>query len=231
VAPTDVAGNLGLTVDTGDRVGVMKRGQDAWFGDAVTAGAPVPMEQLNSAYELEVQLEKMRAQAEAERLAAAQAPVVGRPGFGQSASPAREVTPGLANVPLGALVHMVGVYEGARSAGAGARGGRFAGPVQVIVRSSPKPVVLVLASYESVNWRVVNMGGRIAAVLLSGYHPSEVSGIGDATVLRIGSAYAYAPGSPEYQRLRQAVMQYTGPMEIRSFQGRYTGSDFVVGGS
>jgi len=230
VAPTDVPGNLGLTVDIGDRVGVMKRGQEAWFGDAVIVGDAAPMEQLNSAYELEVQLEKVRAQAETERLSA-QSPTGARLGADPNAPSARVMAPGLGDVPRDAHVHMVGVYEGMRDAGSSARGSRSARTVRVVVRNSSKPVVLVLSSYEPVNWSVVNAGGRIAAVLLSGYHQSEVFGIGNTTVLRIGSAYAYAAGSPEYQRLRQAVTQYTGPMEIRSFQGKYAGSDFVVGGS
>ena len=90
--------------------------------------------------------------------------------------------------------------------------------------------MLVLASYESVNWSVVNNGARVSAVLLSGYHPSTVNGLGNVPVLRIGTAYAYSTGGTAYARLRQAVSQYTGAREIRSFQGTYTGTEFSVGG-
>ena len=102
--------------------------------------------------------------------------------------------------------------------------------VRVVVRPSSRPIVLVLASYEPVNWIVVNGGARISAVLFSGYHPSNVSGAGSAPVLRIGSRYAFSAASAEYAQLRQAVAQYTGPREIRSFQGSYTGAEFSVGG-
>jgi hypothetical protein len=79
-----------------------------------------------------------------------------------------------------------------------------------------------------VNWMVENTGATNAAVLLSGYHDSSVIGAGNARVLRIGSAYAYASGA-EYDRLQQAVRQYTGSRGIRSFQGRYEGQAFSVG--
>ncbi len=55
-------------------------------------------------------------------------------------------------------------------------------------------------------------------------------GIGTLPVLRIGSAYAYSAGSDEYANLRQAVARYTGPRQIRSFQGSYSGGAFSVGG-
>jgi hypothetical protein len=67
-------------------------------------------------------------------------------------------------------------------------------------------------------------------VLLSGYHPSNVHGVGNVPVLRIGSTHAYAAGSAEYTNLRDAVTRYTGTRPIKSFQGRYTGADFTVGG-
>lgn len=102
--------------------------------------------------------------------------------------------------------------------------------MRVLVRPSARPVVLVLSSYEPVNWMVVNAGAQISAVLLSGYQLSAVTGIGPAPLRRIGSAYAYSPGSVEFTNLRQAVTQYTGPREIRSFQGSYSGTEFSVGG-
>jgi hypothetical protein len=230
VASTDVAGNLGLTVDIGDRVGLFKRGQEAWFGDKVVSGEAASMEQLNGAYELEIQLAKVRAQAEADRMLA-QAPAGARQGFDPNPPAARPMAPGLAGVPRDAQVHVVGVYEGAGSAAPGGQAGRSAGTVRVMVKSSSRPIVLVLTSYEPVNWSVANAGGTIAAVLLSGYHQSNVQGVGNAAVLRIGSVHAYKPNSAEYERLRQAIAQYTGAMEIRSFQGQYTGAAFVVGGS
>lgn len=91
-------------------------------------------------------------------------------------------------------------------------------------------MVLVLSSYEAVNWVLSqSTSSRLAAVLVSGYGASSVAGQGKAQVLRIGSTYAYAAGSSEYVRLRQAVTQYTGSREIKSFQGSYKGSEFSVG--
>jgi hypothetical protein len=102
--------------------------------------------------------------------------------------------------------------------------------IGVSVRGTGRPVVLVLASYEPVDWKVVNAGARIAAVLISGYHPSTVTGVGAVPILRIGSEYAYSSAGAEYLKLRSAVARYTGAREVRSFQGEYTGVEFNVGG-
>jgi len=141
------------------------------------------------------------------------------------------VLPGLGDVPRDAQIHIVGVYEGE---GGAAPAGSTAHPirnVRVRARASSRPMVLVLASYEPVNWIVTNSGARIAAVLLSGYHASNVTGVGNAAVLRIGREYAYEPNTDGYVRLRKAVAQYAGEREVRSFQGTYTGADFTVGGN
>lgn len=225
VAPIDFGGPRGLIVDIGDRVGFLRRSNEAWFGDKVSTGEAQALDKPVAAYELELQLAKLQAQAResselslaAERSRLAPAPSPWQP------------APGLSGVPADAQVHIVGVYEGQRASAPGT--GRDARrDVRVLVRPSARPVVLVLASYEPVNWQVVNAGAQISAVLLSGYHPSGVVGAGTAPMLRIGSAYAYSAGSAEFANLRQAVTRYTGPREIRSFQGSYSGTDFTVGG-
>lgn len=219
VTPLDLGGARGMILDIGDRVGFLRRGSDAWFGDEVTTnGETQPLDKPLAAYELEVQLAKLQAQTNEDEMMAS---MERARAISNSERLVRVPTaPGLADVSPDAQVHIVGVYEGKRGNGS----------VRVTVRNSNRPVVLVLAAYEAVNWNVVNQGARISAVLLSGYTPSSVVGTGSAPVLRIGSRHAYEVGSRDYVQLRQAVMQYTGPREIRSFQGNYTGSDFSVGG-
>jgi hypothetical protein len=90
--------------------------------------------------------------------------------------------------------------------------------------------VLVLASHEPVNWMVSAGAARLVAVLLSGHPSSTVNGVVAATVIRIGSASAYASRGADYEALRSAVAQYTGPLEVRSFQGEYSAAHFNVGG-
>lgn len=237
VAPVDlgVAGSA-AALNVGDRLGFMRRGNGVWVGDTVRAGEPIAVAKLMADYELEMQMARLKAQAQAAEIAAAAAASPTPPpapayasGLPQRGDVATIATvPGLGDVPRDAQVHVVGVYQGDRIVSQSVPGHPMR-DVRVNVRSSAKPVVLVLASYEPVRWTVVNQGARVSAVLMSGYHPSSIVGAGGAPVIRIGSAHAYSAASAEYVRLRQAVTQYAGAREIRSFQGSYTGAEFSVG--
>ncbi len=226
VAPLDVADSDGVIFEIGDRVGMFRRGREASFGDVLTQGETQPLEPLVAEYDLQRQLNKLEAQVRRD----SELSMIGRSDLAAPVAPTGALSPGLADVPADAQVHMVGVYEGKRAAAepAGARGKR---DVRVMLRPSSRPIVLVLSSYEPVNWILVNGGARLSAVLLSGYSDSAVTGIGSTRVLRIGTAYAYSTDSAEYARLRQTVTRYTSPREIRSFQGGYSGAEFSVGGS
>lgn len=212
LAPVDLPErHRGRLVDIADRVGFLRQDRDLWFGDKAGAGDAKPLDMLIAEQHLQQQLRRLEAQT-AGAVAAAPLPPM----------------PGLGAVPADALVHMVGVYEG--RAAPGAPRTREPRAVRVTVQPSARPIVLVLASHEPVNWLVQGQGGRVAAVLLSGHHPSNVTGVGSVPVLRIGRSHAYSPSSPEYVQLRRTVTQYTGAREIRSFQGAYAGAEFTVGG-
>lgn len=216
-APADPAGMQGLLIQTGERKGFMRRGgHGAWIADDVTTTRePLPFDQVAAEYELQAQLAKLQAQVAAQQAQERTAtPALAAP---------RTATPTLAGLPRDAVVHMVGVYEGAGSS-------RASRSVRVNVMPSPRPVVLALSSYESVRWVVINNGARIAAVLVSGYEPSTVIGVENVAVHRLGNSYAYKAGSAEHVRLRQEVQQAVGPLDIRSFQGQYSGNQFKVGG-
>lgn len=223
VAPADEDAELGLLVRTGERVGFMRRGNTAAFGDAVVTGEAVALDKVVAEFDMTQQMARFQSQAATGPVGAA-AP---------SLLPARATLPGLEHVPKNAQIHIIGIYEGqAPRSGPPPRIGqmpqRAKRDVSVVVRAASRPIVLVLASYEAVNWRILNAGGPIAAVLLSGYGESSVHGAGDATVLRIGSAYAYSAQGEGYPALRQAVARYAGPMEVGSFQGTYAGGSFTV---
>ena len=127
-----------------------------------------------------------------------------------------------------ASIEAVGVYEGGdigQARGASHR----TGTVQVLVRRSAKPIILSLSSYEPVRWVLtVEPGAKLAAVLSGGYYESQVIGAGNARVYQIGRTYAYKRGGAEYSQLDAEVARWTGK-PIQVFQGRYTGSTFVVG--
>ncbi|MDB5770799.1 MAG: hypothetical protein JWM42_1173 [Burkholderia sp.] len=211
----------GIVYELAGRTGFMRRGSNRlWFGDELKAGEPASLDTLIAEHNLRVQLAKLEAQTRMEERSNGQGADAFPPGVPMAArapmAPVAQSAPMLSDIPADAQVHMVGVYQG-RSR-----------DVSVSVRSGPRPVVLVLASYEPVRWNVSNQGARIAAVLVAGYNPSTVNGTGNARVLRIGSNYAYKIDSPEYQQLVALVSRYTSA-PIRSFQGLYSGSEFSVG--
>ncbi|MDL5032397.1 hypothetical protein QRD43_10835 [Pelomonas sp. APW6] len=129
-----------------------------------------------------------------------------------------------------ARIEAVGVYEPrVFSSTPGKMDG--SGPVDVIVRRSSRPLVLVLSSYRSVQWRLrLEPGARVEAVLHSGYEDSTVVGAGTARVLKIGTEYAYQGEGAAYQALQRQVARWT-TRSIQQFQGSYQGSNFSVGGN
>jgi hypothetical protein len=136
------------------------------------------------------------------------------------------IQPMLKDIPPDAVVTMVGVYESA-SGKHGVGQARSAGPVRVRVGSGRAPLVLVLSSYEPVNWMLDTGGRKLAAVLVSGYHESKVFGQGAAPVVRIGSRSVYKMDSADYALLQRDVARYVGKT-TQVFQGSYSGSEFVV---
>lgn len=135
----------------------------------------------------------------------------------------------LADLAKDAQVEAIGVYQ---SANASKRSGESrTGQIEVHIRRSSKPVVLVLSSYEPVRWNLVSEpGARISAVLLSGYYQSQVVGAGTTRVITLGRSFAYQTGTTQYMALENDVARLIGK-RINLFQGRYDGSSFSVGGS
>lgn len=128
-----------------------------------------------------------------------------------------------------AQVEAVGVYEGADGKHGYGKQSQ-AGVVEVTIRPSSTPTVLVLSSYEPVRWRLTtNAGAKIAAVLVSSYHSSEVEGAGSVRVIVIGRIHAYKYGTSEFNDLESQVFRLTGK-HISLFQGAYNGVSFSVGG-
>jgi hypothetical protein len=128
-----------------------------------------------------------------------------------------------------AQIESIGVYQGARLAHSS--NSTENGIVEVRVRRSPKPILLILSSYESVRWNLsLEPGARLAGVLVSGYKTSQVTGNGSARVMVIGGSYAYKMDSADYLALNAGVQRLTGK-PIHYFQGRYEGASFSVGGS
>lgn len=167
-------------------------------------------------------VEAARAAAEGAR-AAAEAARASAEAARTSAMPSR---PMLADLPPDARVAAIGVYEAASTTqrpGVGRIGG-----IRVNLGSGNSPLVLVLASYEPVNWHIQGNGRKIAAILVSSYGGgSNVMVGGSPNILKANLGYAYQLGSPEYQRLQREVAKYVAA-PIGSFQGGYKGQEFFV---
>jgi len=102
-------------------------------------------------------------------------------------------------------------------------------PIEILVRESHSPVVLVLSSHRVVRWQIEFMpGASLEAVLLAGYGKSAVNGTGDALVASIGGFYAFKQGSVEFRHLEREVMRCTG-RKIEKYQCVYAGNRFDVG--
>jgi hypothetical protein len=132
--------------------------------------------------------------------------------------------PAVARVPS---VEAVSVYEAVAMGSPGEP--RSVGAVEVSVRKTSRPLVLVLSSHQPVEWRLsCQPGATLAALLLSGYRQSTVVGAEPTLVHRIGGFYAFRRGSAEYRHLESEVLRCTG-RPIDNFQSMHSGSSFVIG--
>lgn len=146
----------------------------------------------------------------------------------QPSGPLAGITPepgSISRLARDAVVEAVGVYQGK----SGPRRGTSGNPVEIRVRRSSRPLVLVLSAYERVHWNLVlEPGAQLVAVLTSGYYDQIISNAGGARVFAIGSTYVYERS--KLAPLEQEVFRVTGK-PISVFQSRYEGETFTVGGN
>lgn len=186
-----------------------------WLLDKLETGTPQPVsEVLNAELEQVNQARLNKVQLEQQRIATGPALQAGSP---------------LLPYVRDAQVEGVGIYEPVERVAQPGQSHSL-GRVAVTVRRSPQPMVLVLTSYEPVQWQLkLEPGARLGAVLLGGYHDSNVQGAGEARVLRIGRLYAYQQEGPEFAALQREVTRWVG-RPISLFQNGYRGNSFTVGG-
>jgi beta-lactamase regulating signal transducer with metallopeptidase domain/predicted esterase len=140
--------------------------------------------------------------------------------------------------PAEAEMHVVGVYMPKNGVG------KDSGRVDVEIRPTAKPVVLVLTSYSSVDWHIkLADGARIKKAIVSGYFEQEIKGL-PADVPIVNRSYFPADGSRrkegwfwasawntlEYRRMVERLNDMTGLL-VATFQGAYSGTSFVIDGS
>lgn len=98
--------------------------------------------------------------------------------------------------------------------------GQPAGPVRVMLDQRGARVVLVLASYEAVDWQLdVRPGTELVAVVVSAYRAVAVTGHGSASAYRLALPCAPTPGSAAYQDLMHVLQARLGRSEPDTFRG------------
>ncbi len=167
-------------------------------------------------------------------------------GFGQGGlallAPQQQPAPrDLLAASANAELHVVGVYhQDLQSRGR---------PLEVEVRPTAKPVVLVLTSYSSVVWNIKCVpGARLSAVIVGGYYVQAVDGLppgvqahyfcpddssffgAKADQPKRQTFYAFKPNTLEYRRTVETLNGLTGLL-VSTFQGEYTGRSFVIDGT
>ena len=126
------------------------------------------------------------------------------------------------------VAHVIGVYEGDYPNGK-RHAFRFHpdGHIDVEVKNNPevKAYILVLTSYEPVQWRIHNVDhAKIKKIILSAYHPSKVLGANSVPVVRVKLGYAYDDLSKETLKKVKKLVKF----DSHSFQGSYKGKLFEV---
>ena len=140
--------------------------------------------------------------------------------------------------PAEAEMHVIGVY------GPKNRDGKDPGIVDVEIRPTATPVVLVLTSYFSVDWHIkLAVGARIKKAIVSGYFAQEIKGLpadvpvesrsyfpDDGSRRKEGWFYAYKSNTLEYRRMVELLNDMTGLL-VSTFQGENSGTSFVIDGT
>ena len=233
----DQAGREGILFELAGRTGFLRRAyREAWVGDVLKTGEPRLLDDVVNAGNIERQLKQMETEARTILNVARENEIDSgeklSPTPSRSAmSPERvqELKRRLGELPKEFRLEAAGVYQGVVAGLPPTREGRRMGTVEVRVLPSTLPLVLMLSSYDPVQWSLtLEPGAKLAAVLVSGYYRSEVVGAGAAKVIPIGGNYAYKQDTPQYNLLNLEAQRWTGKT-IYLFQGKHEGASFSVG--
>jgi hypothetical protein len=128
----------------------------------------------------------------------------------------------LGNIPPNAQIEAIGVYETKDRSPSG---------IDVIIKKSNRPILLMLSGSEPVRWNLIKEpGANLAGVIAAGTQLPQVTGAGNSkTVIMKGNKYyPYEKKGAAYDGLNDDSIMWTGK-PIDKFQGVYGGTAFVVG--
>lgn len=138
-------------------------------------------------------------------------------------------------VAIQSNVHYVGVYEGTSKNN---NASHSRGTVNVRVTVKNKPIILILSSYEPVQWNIIpDWGVRFEKVIISGYYKQTYTGL-MPNVPVLNSSYEERNGNYFYQSINnednyldiiEKIESLTGKKPV-TVQSNYTGTAFTVDG-
>lgn len=225
-------GKGGIISELDGRAGFMRREMDGiWFGLQLPLGDPVALDEFLSSRNLERQMAKLDAMTRQNLVVSplqAGAAILPMTGYAIGQAQRQPAGPApFAELARKAQIEGVGVYESSNPLPSGP--GNRPGSISLAVRPTAKPLILVLSSYESVTWRIMQGKDNIKLILLSSYYPSRVEGAGNVRTVVINGGAAYSRTSEGYLQLQRAVAEQTG-QTVQIFQSSYQGAHFAVGG-
>lgn len=97
------------------------------------------------------------------------------------------------------------------------------GKVKVNINRPNQNVLLVLNSYEAVNWEVkASSATNITGVLVGSYHPSTVTNIDSNKVFPVELSYAYELENKNFVEALKQLKQWFGIDRVSAFRGQYS---------
>ncbi len=100
--------------------------------------------------------------------------------------------------------------------------------IDIRVKRSSRPVILVLSSKEAVRWNVtLESGAELSAILLSGSSSQTIAGVTGVRVIELGTTSVYQ--DTQLPQLQRELTKKIGRPADR-FQGQYAAKNFALGG-
>ncbi len=229
------------------RNGLMQKdGEQVWVSDNFTFAAPVKLQALLAELQAQLVIEEIEQEAKHQR----EIEVFGMPTYAEPPEPKPRMPgelvgdlpktmpsgtplvksnfPGINLMPRNARIEFIAVNESANQS---------THEILLKVNKTERPIVLILSSCNTVDWKVSkDSGSRLLGVLQQiryvSSRPSFVTldnrEYSTSSMARLGNTCIFKRDSPEYKNLEKEVYAWTGKF-IEKFQSADKGVSFSVG--
>lgn len=115
-------------------------------------------------------------------------------------------------LPANSEIHLVSGYEPGKTLTS-----------KIIVNRPGKNIVLVLSSYDKINWDIVAASGtKIVQIVYGGYEDSYIKAPMGTKIIKERLPYAYQADNGNFKRIQKYILENFGKTQINSFTGSYT---------